>query len=53
MATKNRKPGRLTQALLETAEDMRGIGISDEEASDRCGPALLRVIRRKGIEVIL
>jgi putative transcriptional regulator len=32
MATKNGKPRRLTQALLETAKDMRSIGILDEAA---------------------
>ena len=32
MATKNKKPSRLTQALLETAKDMRSAGILDEAA---------------------
>jgi putative transcriptional regulator len=29
MATKNKKPSRLTQALLETADDMRRSGVMD------------------------
>ncbi len=32
MATKNKKPSRLTQAMLETAEDMHSAGILDEAA---------------------
>jgi putative transcriptional regulator len=32
MTTKNRKPGRLAQAMLETAKDMRQAGLLDEAA---------------------
>jgi antitoxin HigA-1 len=32
MTTKNKKPNQLTQALLETADDMKRAGIMDEEA---------------------
>jgi hypothetical protein len=32
MTTKNKKPTHLTQALLETVDDMKRAGIMDEEA---------------------
>src|ERR1700741_2802683 len=32
MATKRKQPSRLTKALLETADDMRRVGIMDEMA---------------------
>jgi hypothetical protein len=32
MTTKNKKPTQLTQALLETTDDMTRAGIMDEEA---------------------
>ena len=32
MAKKNKKPGRLAQAMLETAKDMRQVGLLDEKA---------------------
>jgi putative transcriptional regulator len=35
MTTKNKKPTRLTQALLETANDMRQARIMDEEACNK------------------
>jgi putative transcriptional regulator len=32
MATENKKPSRLAQAMLETAKDMRSAGVLDEAA---------------------
>src|SRR5580704_9086887 len=32
MKTKTKKPSKLTKVLLETAEDMRRIGVFDEDA---------------------
>jgi len=35
MTTKNKKCGRLTQALLETAKDMKNMGILDKVAYEK------------------
>ena len=35
MTTGKEKPSRLTQALLETAEDMRDVGILDNVAYEK------------------
>jgi putative transcriptional regulator len=35
MTTKTKKPSRLTQAMLETAKDMRRAGLLDETAYDK------------------
>ena len=39
MATENKKPSRLTQAMLETAKDMRSAGVLD-------GPAYTKITMR-------
>jgi putative transcriptional regulator len=35
MTTKNKKPSRLTQALLETARDMKNAGLLDKSAYEK------------------
>ena len=35
MAMKNKKPGRLAKAMLETAKDMRSVGLLDEAAYEK------------------
>ncbi len=50
MATKSKKPGRLVQALLETAEDMHSTGILDEATYAKITMRHLDVIDEAGIE---
>jgi hypothetical protein len=35
MTMKNKKPSRLAQAILETAKDMRQVGVLDDAAYDK------------------
>jgi putative transcriptional regulator len=50
MTKENKKPGRLTKAMLETAEDMRQAGIMDEAAHTKITMRHLGLKEKAGTE---
>jgi putative transcriptional regulator len=52
MTTENKKPSRLAQAMLETAQDLRSAGILDEAAYEKITMRHLGVKDKAEIEML-
>jgi len=52
MITTNKKPSRLAQAMLETAKDMKNIGILDEAAYEKITVRHLGVTDKAEVELL-